>query len=117
VPRHLGADRARLIVTFNAEVALEQLDHGEKARVFAVGDRGALEHMPRAGVVRMDELVDQARLPDARLAHRCHHLAVPCCRLLQRLPESRHLALPPHEAGEPPGCRRLQAPPDGRHPD
>ena len=85
LPGDLGPDGARLVPVVHMAVALEQVDHGEIGRGFAVGHRGALQHAPALGAMGVDELVDQARLPHASLAHRGHHLAVPRPRPLQRL--------------------------------
>ena len=67
--------------------------------------------------VRVDELIDQARLPHAGLANHGHHLAMPRSSPLQGLLQRHQLLLPPHEAGEP-ACRTgLQAAADGTGPD
>ena len=89
LPGHLGADGARVVAVLDVAVALEQVEHREVGRGLAVGHRGALQHQPALGVVGVDELVDQARLAHAGLAHQRHHLACPaparCQGLLQRL--------------------------------
>ena len=64
----------------------------------------------------MHKLIGQARLAHARLAYQCHHLAVPGFRLRQRLVQSLQLGLPPDKARQPPGSRRLQAPPQRTRP-
>src|SRR6266851_8894323 len=46
------------------------------------------------------EFVEQARLADPRLSHRCHDLPVPRLGLLGRVPERLHLALAPDELGQ-----------------
>jgi hypothetical protein len=61
-------------------------------------------------VVRVDELVDQARLPHARLADYSHHLAMPRPGPLQGLLQGRQLLLPPDEAREPTCYAGLQTP-------
>ena len=58
----------------------------------------------------MHELVDQARLPYARLADQRHHLAMTRPGLLQHLLERRQLLLPSDEARQPPRRAGLQAP-------
>jgi hypothetical protein len=64
-------------------------------------------------VVGVHELVDQARLPHARLAHERYDLAVSRPSLLQGLLQGQQLLLPAHKAGEP-ACRAgLQTPTDG----
>ena len=62
--------------SLDLEVALEQVDHGQVAGGLAVGDRGALEDQPALGPMGVGELVDEARLAHARLAHDGDHLAV-----------------------------------------
>jgi hypothetical protein len=62
-------------------------------------------------MVGVDKLIEQPRLPNAGLADRGHHLAVPSMRLHQGLLQGLQLRLPPHEAGEAAGRGRLQARP------
>ena len=77
--------------------------HREIGCRLAVGHRGAFEHQPALGAVRMDALVDQARLPHARLPDHRHDLAMARPGPLQGLVEGLELCLPPDEAGEPTG--------------
>ena len=79
----------------------EQVNDGEVRRRLAVGHRGALEHGPPLRVVRVQELVEQAGLPYARLPHDRHDLAVAGPGMLKRLLQGSQLRLPPDEAGEP----------------
>ena len=51
--------------------------HGQVGRRLAIRHRGAFEHAPALGVLGVHGLVDEARLPHARLAHQRHHLAMP----------------------------------------
>ena len=88
-------------------VALQQVDDREVGRGLAVGHRGALQHQPALRVVGVDELIDQARLAHARLAHQRHHLAMPRPRLCQGLLQGVSSVLPPHKAREPPRCSGL----------
>src|SRR6266508_1810690 len=60
----------------------------------------------------MDELINQARLAHAGLAHQRHHLAVPGLRLRQRLVQGVELVLPPDEARQPraaAACKRRRS--------
>jgi hypothetical protein len=49
----------------------------------------------------MDELVEEAGLPHARLADHRDHLPAPLGRSLEGALEQFHLGIPPHEAREP----------------
>ena len=55
----------------------------------------------------MDELVEEAGLPHARLADHGDHLTVPPARPLERAPELLQLGVPPHEPREPARRRAL----------
>ena len=68
-------------------------------------------------MVRVDELVDQARLPHAGLPDHGDYLAMTRPGLLQRLLQGRQLLLPSHEAGEPTRRCGLQTPADRTGPD
>ncbi len=57
----------------------------------------------------MDELVEEAGLPHARLADHGDHLPVPAARPLERAPELLQLGVPPHEGREPARRRALRA--------
>src|SRR5439155_18402620 len=63
-------------------------------------------------VVRVDELVDQARLPHTGLPDHGYYLAMPRPGPLQRLLQGRPLPLPSHERCEPTRHRGLQTPAD-----
>jgi len=63
------------------------------------------------GARRMGELVEEAGLPDPRFSDDRHYLAVPGPGLFQGLVQGRELRLPPHEGGQPPRRKRLQARP------
>ena len=117
LPRHSGPDGAGVVAVLHLDIALQQVEHREVRRGFAVGHRGALEHQPALGAVRVDHFVHQARLAHAGLAEERHHLPVPGARPLQRLVQRRQLRLPAHKAGEPAGDCGLQAPADGAGPD
>src|SRR5712691_2186511 len=65
----------------------------------------------------MDELVDQARLPDSSLPHHGHGLALARPGPLQCVGEGLKLGLPSHKAGEPAGSAGLQTLVESTHPD
>jgi hypothetical protein len=116
LPGHLGPDGADVVPGFHMRIALEQVEHREVRRGCAVGDRGALQHPPALGAVRVDDLVDQARLAHAGLTEERHHLPLPSARPFQCLGQRRQLRLPTHKAGESTGDGGLQAPPDRTRP-
>ena len=60
LPGQLGPDGAGVIAVFDMTVALEQVNDGEVGRRLAIRHGGTLEHQPPLGVVRVQELVDQA---------------------------------------------------------
>src|SRR4029453_16191557 len=114
LPGDLGADGAGLVVVIEVSVAFEQVNDGEIGCRLAVGHRGAFEHQPAVGAVRMYELVDQARLPHARFPDHRYKLPMASSGPLQGVVERLDLCLPSDEAGEPTGGGRLQAPAQGR---
>ena len=61
----------------------------------------------------VDELVEEPRLADAGFAHDRDELALPLAGLRRRLADLIHLAVPPHEAAEAAGARRLEPGADG----
>jgi len=65
----------------------------------------------------MHELVDEARLPHARLTNERCDLAMSRPRPLQRLLQGRQALLPAHKTGEPPRRAGLQTPPESTRPD
>jgi len=106
----LGPDGARRITIVDLAVLLQQVDDGEVRRGLAIGHRGALQHPPALRAVRVDYLIDQARLPHACLPHQGDHLALPGLRLCQSLGQRRQLVLPTHKGGESPCGGGLQTP-------
>ena len=73
-------------------------------------DTEALSSTPAPHAVRVDHLIHQSRLADARLPHQGDHLALPGLRLGQGLVQRRQLVLPPHKGGESSRRSGLQAP-------
>jgi hypothetical protein len=82
---HLLAPAPQVIAVVDAAIVFEQVQHWQVGGRLAIGHRAAGEHEPSLGVMGMQELVDEARLPHARLAHQRHHLAVPGLCLRQGL--------------------------------
>jgi hypothetical protein len=107
LPRHLGADGAGLIAVLHMRIALEQVQHRHIGGGLAVGHRGALQHPPALGAVRVDHLVHEAGLAHPGLTHGGHHLTVPRSGPFHRLVQGRQLGLPAHKAREPAGHGRL----------
>jgi hypothetical protein len=101
VPRRLGPDRARIVGILIPEIALEQLDDWEVGRRFPILHRRALENQPALDVRRVEELVDQARLPHAGFTHGPDHLATAGASLLQGLVEGVELGVASARASAP----------------
>jgi hypothetical protein len=80
LPRDFFADLAMRVAVRDLEVALQEVDDGEIAGRPAVGDRAGFHDAPVLRAVGVGELVEQARLAQARLAHDRDELAVatPC---------------------------------------
>jgi hypothetical protein len=96
----LGAHVARVVPIGELEVAPEEIDQGKIGRGLAVGDRGRLEDAPARRAMRAEELVEEPRFPDARLAHHRHELAAAGSRLVARPPQLIELGVAAHEARE-----------------
>ena len=104
----------RVVVVVDVGIAFEQVNHREIGRRLAVRHRGTLGQTTLR-VVRVDELVHQARFPHP-LPRPRHHLAMPA-PARSRPAQGRQFLLPPDEAGEP-ACRAgLQTPTDRTGPD
>src|SRR5437016_2763953 len=106
----------RVIALLDVGIAPEQINEGQIRCGFAIRDRGAFQDPPALEVVRMDELIDEARLSDPGLTDQGHHLPVSGLRTYQGLDESHQLQIPSNKAGESSGRGRLQAPPDPTRP-
>jgi hypothetical protein len=61
----------------------------------------------------VDELVEETRLPDARLADEGDYLTVALARALQRAPQLLQLSVAPHEPREPARRRAFEPRPHG----
>jgi hypothetical protein len=112
-----GPDGARVIAVVHMTIALEQVHDREIGRGFAVGHRGALQDPPALKAVRVDELIDEARLPDPGIPDQGRRLPVSGLCPRQGLHQGRHFRVAADKAGEPPDCGRLQAPPDAARAD
>src|SRR5687767_10063125 len=95
---HLCPYGAGIVALVEVTVALEQVDYREVRCGLAIRHRSALQHEPALGGVGMYKLIDQARLAHTCLTHQCHYLAVPGCRLRQRLVQCREFGLASHKA-------------------
>ena len=73
---HLLADASRIITTFDLEIGLQQLDHGQERGGLTVGDRAAFEPEP-AFAKGLGELPEQAGLAHAGLTDDGRHLPMP----------------------------------------
>jgi len=92
----LTADTLRLAEGFE-QVADRQIGSG-----LTVGHRATLQPQPALRVVRMEELVDQARLPHPGLAEEGDHLPLASPGPGQSLLQCLDLGLPPDKGREPP---------------
>jgi len=93
----LLANLAEVVPVLDLEVALEEVDHRPVARRLAVRDRGALESEPALEAMRVDELVEEARLAHASLAHDGRHLPPTLGGELLRATELVQLSVPADE--------------------
>ena len=102
LPGDLGPDRPQVIAVLDMTVGFEQVADRQVGRGLAVGHRATLQAQPALRVVRVEELVDQARFAHAGLPQEGDDLPLagpgPCQGLLQRL----QFGLPPHKGRQPP---------------
>ena len=112
LPGYLLADFAEVVPVLDLEIALEQVDHRQIAGRLAIGHGGALEEPPAGQAMRMDKLVNEARLPDARFADDGRALSVPVTGLLLGASELPQLRVAADEACEAASSAGLQAGPD-----
>ena len=107
LPGDLGPDRAEVIAVLDVTVGFEQVTDRQVGGGLAVGHGATLQPQPALRVVRVEELVDQARFAHPGLAQEGDDLPLagpgPCQGLLQRL----QLGLPPHKGRQPPRDRGL----------
>ncbi len=109
LPRDLGPGRARVVAVVHMAIPPPQVNDREVRGGFAIRHRGALEHAPALGVVRVRKFIDQARFLHPGLAHQCHHLTMPSSGLCQGLVQGVELALPSDKARQPLGGPGLEA--------
>src|SRR4030095_6828913 len=87
----------------------EQVNDRKVRCGLAIGHRSALQHQPSLSTVRVDTLVDQARLAHPRFPNECDDLAVSGSSLYQDLREGNELCLPSDKLREPARCCSLHA--------
>ena len=105
-------DTPLVIALLDLEVAPEQVADGEVGRGLAVGDRAAFELEPALGVMGPCKLVEEARFA-LQGSPMTADLPVAALGPIQGLAQGLEFRLPPYEAGEPAGRKRLQARPGG----
>ena len=118
--QHLAGDllapRALVVAIRDSEIGLEQIDHRQVRRRFAVREGKRLEHQALALPAHL-EFVKQARLADSCLGHRRNDLPMPAARLLERLVELLELRTTAHELRQPARRRHLKPRPQRTDPD
>jgi hypothetical protein len=110
-PQHLRAHLPVIVPLADLEVALEQIDHGQVARGFAVGDGRGFQDQPVLHPMGVGELVDQPRLAHAGLADDRDHLTPPGAGLAEHSAQVLDFGVAADETGEAPEGRGLQARP------
>ena len=120
VPSELGATALELghglgvvVAVVDLEEALDAVDDRQEGRALAVGGTATFEPAVRLSGEPLAELVEHARLADARLADEKDHLAPAATRGLEGAAHAVELAVAPHEGREAAGAGRLDAPAHG----
>src|SRR5439155_10128145 len=90
------------------EVRAQEIRERQERRGLAVRHRACLEHEPAFRVMRVQELVEQARLADAGLADDGDDLSAAAARLRGGRPDLLHLRVAPDELRESSRPGRLQ---------
>src|SRR5262249_46524254 len=90
------------------EEALEEVDHRQVPRRFALPEGGAFENAPTLEGLGLDKFVNEPRLAHSRLTHDSNDLSVTATGELLRAVELLELRVPAHEPREPSPSRRLQ---------
>ena len=102
--QHLAGDllapRPFVIAIGDSEIALQQIDHRQIRRRFAMRKRKRLEHQAFALPAHL-EFVKQARLADPRLGHRRYDLPAAPARQLERLVQLLQLCATPTNFDNP----------------
>ena len=102
------ADLAGVVARLDAEITAQEIGDGQVGRRLAVRHRPALEDQAVGGQIRMNHLMIEARLADARLADDGNDLAAALTRAGQRLADARDLRLAADEPRESGGTAGLQ---------
>src|SRR5262249_31446193 len=105
--RHLFLYRAWAVRVLDDEVTLEEIDHRQVRRRFAVGDRAGVEDEPAVNAVGVGHFPDQPRLAHARLADDGDDLPVASRGAREGLAKRLELDVPPDESPNPSGRRGL----------
>ena len=100
MPGGLGAYRADVVTLVDAEIGLQEIDDGEIAGGPAIGGSAGLEDPTPGDTVGVGQLVEEAGLAHARLAHDGHDLAVTAPRPVECRAELLHLGIAPDEAAQ-----------------
>src|SRR5215471_7185125 len=98
LPRDLFADLAMRVAVRDLEVAPQEVDDRKIAGCPAVRDRAGFHDAPVLRAVGAGELVEQARLAQAGLAHDCDELAVAIVRESQGSAEMLELRVAANES-------------------
>ena len=107
VPGDLRLHRAEIIAVLDMTVGFEQVTHWQVRGGLAVGHRATLQAQPALRVVRVEELVDQARFAHPGLPDEGDDLPLAGPGLRQGLPQRLQLGLSPDKGREPPRYRGL----------
>ena len=103
LPGDFGPDRPEVIAVLDVTVGFEQVTDRQVRRGLAVGHGATLQPQPALRVVRLEELIDQARFAHAGLAQQRDHLPLARPGAGQRLLQGLQLRLPPDKGRQPPG--------------
>ena len=106
-----------IVTGLDPEVASQDLNAGLVRGGRAVGDGSTLEHETVPQPWRAHELAEEARLADTDLPDQTDDVIFAGPSPVERLAQDPRLDLAPHEAGEAPGRRRLEARVGGPHAD
>src|SRR5207244_129579 len=90
---HFGPHGPCIVTLLHRGIMSEQVEDREVWGGFAIRHGGALQYPPVLEVVRVDNFIDQARLPYARLPGQRDHLALSCVSPSQGLDEGCKLGV------------------------
>ena len=106
---HFLTDQSRAVLDVDLEIIPEQFDNRQVGRCAAVGNRIGFQDQPVSRMVRMNELVDQARLAHAGFSDHRRHLASTLIGKLLRVEELIQLGVAADEARQAPSRGGLEA--------